>query len=89
VLVSDLIVPTNMASKKTVVRAPTSEVRERLADLVTDVAYRNYRIILQRHGKDMAALISVEDLDRLRRAETGHGLDPQSGTGGRRGARGS
>lgn len=59
-----------MPPKKTVLRAATSEVRERLADLVTDVAFRNVRIILQRHGKDIAALISIEDLERLRRSES-------------------
>ncbi|MEO8453025.1 MAG: type II toxin-antitoxin system prevent-host-death family antitoxin [Gemmatimonadota bacterium] len=60
-----------MGAKKAVIRAATSEVRERLADLVTDVAFRNVRVILQRHGKDIAALISVEDLERLRRVEAG------------------
>ncbi len=69
-----------MPSRKNVVRAATSEVREHLADLVTDVAFRGARVILQRHGKDIAALISLEDLERLQRAESGQAPD----RGGRR-----
>ena len=46
-------------------RIPTTDAREYLADLVNAVAYGGTRIILQRHGKDVAALVSIEDLRQL------------------------
>ena len=46
-------------------RIATSDAREELAELVNAVAYGGARIILQRHGKDVAALISLADLERL------------------------
>lgn len=46
-------------------RIATSDAREDLAELVNEVAYGGARIILQRHGKDVAALVSLADLERL------------------------
>lgn len=46
-------------------RIATSDAREELAELVNEVAYGGARIILQRHGKDVAALVSLKDLERL------------------------
>jgi len=46
-------------------RIATTEAREELAELVNAVAYGGARIILQRHGRDVAALVSMEDLERL------------------------
>jgi len=46
-------------------RIATTDAREQLAELVNAVAYGGSRIILQRHGKDVAALVSIEDLRRL------------------------
>jgi prevent-host-death family protein len=46
-------------------RIATSDAREQLAELVNAVAYGGSRVILQRHGKDVAALVSIEDLRRL------------------------
>ncbi len=48
-----------------IARIPTTDAREQLAELVNAVAYGGRRIILQRHGKDVAALVSMEDLRRL------------------------
>ncbi|MEP6781272.1 MAG: type II toxin-antitoxin system prevent-host-death family antitoxin [Gemmatimonadaceae bacterium] len=42
-----------------------TEARERLADVVLDVAFRNTRVVLRRHGRSLAALVSMEDLARL------------------------
>ena len=47
----------------------TSKAREFLADLITEVAYKGERVILTRHGKPVAALISAEDLERLESLE--------------------
>ena len=47
----------------------TSKAREFLADLIIEVAYKGERVILTRHGKPVAALISAEDLERLESLE--------------------
>jgi prevent-host-death family protein len=44
-----------------------TQAREDLADLVNRVAYGSERIVLTRHGKPVAALVSREDLALLER----------------------
>ncbi|MDP2345389.1 MAG: type II toxin-antitoxin system Phd/YefM family antitoxin [Deltaproteobacteria bacterium] len=44
------------------IKLPTSDAREQLADLVNRAAYGHERIVLTRHGKDLAVLVSIEDL---------------------------
>jgi prevent-host-death family protein len=46
-------------------KLPTSDAREQLAELVNRAAFQNERIVLTHHGKDVAVLVSVEDLARL------------------------
>lgn len=46
-------------------RLATSAVRDNLGDTLNRVAYRGERILLERHGKAVAALVSVEDLSLL------------------------
>jgi prevent-host-death family protein len=46
-------------------RIATTEAREELAELVNAVQWGGYRIVLQRHGKSVAALVSIEDLEAL------------------------
>jgi len=48
-----------------------SAVRERIADVLTHVAHRRERIILTRHGRELGALVPMEDLERLRSLEAG------------------
>ena len=48
----------------------TSKAREFLADLITEVAYKGERVILTRHGRPVAAIISAEDLERLESLES-------------------
>jgi prevent-host-death family protein len=43
----------------------STDAREHLADLVNAVAFGGQRIILQRHGRNVAAIVSIEDLKRL------------------------
>ena len=50
-------------------RLAASAVRESLGDTLNRVAYRGERIILERHGKAVAALVPVEDLSRLEALE--------------------
>jgi len=42
---------------------PASQARSRLSELLNAVSVRGDRIILERHGKRVAALISIEDLE--------------------------
>jgi len=50
-------------------RLPISEAREHLADLGNRVALRGERIIVERRGKNLFALVPVEDVDLLERLE--------------------
>lgn len=52
-------------SARRLARIATTEAREELAELVNAVAWGGQRIILQRHGKNVAALVSMEDLEAL------------------------
>jgi prevent-host-death family protein len=47
----------------------TKQMREKLADTVNRVAYKGERIVIMRHGKPLAAVVSVEDLEALERLE--------------------
>jgi prevent-host-death family protein len=47
------------------VRIAASDAREQLAELVNEVAYGGLRVILQRHGRDRAAVVSLDDLRKL------------------------
>lgn len=42
-----------------------SKARETLSEIVNRVAYQGERVILQRHGRTVAALVSASDLSRL------------------------
>jgi prevent-host-death family protein len=46
-----------------------SEARESFADLVNRVAYRKERVLVTRHGKPIAAVIPIEQVEFLERAE--------------------
>jgi prevent-host-death family protein len=48
---------------------PVTQARDELADLVSRVAYGHERIVLTRHSKPVACLVSPEDLARLEAAE--------------------
>ena len=58
-----------------------TQARDELADLVSRVAYGRERIILTRHSKPVACLVSPEDLARLEEAEREpHGASYPAGT---------
>ena len=46
-----------------------ADIRNNLADAINRVAYAGERIILERRGKSVAALVSVEDLELLEQLE--------------------
>lgn len=51
------------------VRKPVSEARYDLAETLNRVRYKGERIVLHRRGKDVAALVPVEDLELLEELE--------------------
>ena len=51
------------------IRLSTSELRKDTADALNRVWYRGDRIALQRRGKDVAVIVSVEDYELLRAIE--------------------
>jgi prevent-host-death family protein len=46
-------------------RLPVSKARERFADILDEVSVKGERILLDRHGKAVAAVISPDDLELL------------------------
>ena len=46
-----------------------AELRGKLADALNRVAYTGERIVLERHGKGVAAMVSMEDLALLEMIE--------------------
>jgi len=48
---------------------PIEELRLNMADTINRAAFRNERVILSRHGKPVAALVSVADVELLEALE--------------------
>jgi prevent-host-death family protein len=46
-------------------RVGTHEAKTHLSEYVNRVRYAGERIVIERHGKPVAALVSTEDLERL------------------------
>ena len=51
-----------------------SEARETFADVVNRVAYRSERVLVTRRGKPIAAIIPMEQVEFLERAEDEYDL---------------
>ncbi len=47
-----------------------AKIRNNMADVLNRVAYGGERVVLERRGKGVAALVSVEDLALLEELET-------------------
>lgn len=56
-------------------RLPASKARERFADLLNEVSVRGDRVVLERHGKTVAAMIPVADLQLLEALEDKYDID--------------
>ena len=56
-------------------RIPASEARLQFADVVNKVAFGGERVVLHRHGKDVAAIVPVDDLRLLEALENRMDLD--------------
>ena len=52
-----------------------SEARENFADLANRVALRGERVVVDRRGKHLVAMVSVEDMELLERLEDECDLD--------------
>lgn len=50
-------------------RLSVSEAREEFADLVNRVAYRGERVRVMRRGREVAAIVPIEDIEILERIE--------------------
>ena len=50
-------------------RLAASKAREKFADVLDEVSIKGERIVLHRHGKTVAALISPDDLELLEALE--------------------
>jgi prevent-host-death family protein len=48
---------------------PITEVRENLADLGNRVSQRGERLVVERRGKNLFALVPMEDIELLERLE--------------------
>lgn len=46
-----------------------TRARQEFAETVNQVAYRQVRIVVSRRGKDVAAIVPMEDLDLIARCE--------------------
>ena len=50
-------------------RMTASEARENFATILNEVAFGGERILLHRHGKDVAAVVPIEDVELLEALE--------------------
>ena len=53
----------------------TAEARKNFADVVNNVAYGKDTVVLTRRGKELAALVSIEDLQLLQQLEDNHDIE--------------
>lgn len=56
-------------------RVSTLDVRQRIGDMLNRVALRQDEFIIERKGKPLAALVSVERLEQIRRFARRHALE--------------
>ena len=56
-------------------RLPASKARENFAALLNEVSVRGDRVAIERHGKTVAAVISVADLELLEALEDKYDVD--------------
>jgi len=68
------------------VRIPTSKVRDEFSETVNRVLYQSERVVLQRHGKDIAAIVPIADLTALQRLAARGSMGEAGGAEGSAGA---
>lgn len=55
--------------EKTMDKITTADARKNLAEIINQVAYGKEPIVLTRRGKELAAVVSIEDLKLLQKLE--------------------
>ena len=50
-------------------RISVGEARKEMADILNHVAYKGWRVVLHRRGKDVAAIVSLDDLELIEKLE--------------------
>jgi prevent-host-death family protein len=50
-------------------RMSATAARTQLSEALNEVAYGGERVVIHRRGKELAAIVSIEDLEVLRRLE--------------------
>jgi len=50
-------------------KVPVSEARNDFSEIINIVSYRGDRVVLQRRGKDVVAVVPIEDLELLEALE--------------------
>ena len=56
-------------------RIAASEARENFATILNEVAFGGERVLVHRHGKDVAAVVPIEDVELLEALEDKMDLD--------------
>lgn len=56
-------------------RLPASKAREKFADILDEVSVRGDRVVLDRHGKAVAAVIPISDLEMLEDLEDRYDIE--------------
>lgn len=59
----------------TTLTIPTIDAKEEFTEIINRVAHHKERIVLTRRGKEIAAIIPLEDLFLLQSAENQHDLN--------------
>jgi len=59
----------------------TTAARQQFADTLNRVAYGHARIVVRRRGKDIAAVVPVDDLDLIKRCEEEEGARKKKAPG--------
>jgi prevent-host-death family protein len=59
----------NLREDVIMTRLSASKAREHFADILNQVIYKEERIILQRRGKDLVAVVPIADLELLEKLE--------------------
>lgn len=67
-----MVIMTN-SHTKTPRRVSAAEAKARLSELVASVAYGGERVVIEKRGKAVAAIVDLADLERLERNESGTG----------------
>jgi len=64
-----------------------ARARERFAEALNRVGYAKERVVIERHGKPVAALVPIEDLETIRALEDRIDLEAARAVLKKRGAR--